>query len=105
MPTTKETDSNHERLEQIMVTLQETIGYLNSIKHGLLDQAWETDSEHTRQLSLHAAVDLHRVQMRLHKILQTLVPFKLAPIETDPTPPQRAMLSSIRKKLKKGVTL
>lgn len=88
-----------------MTTLQQTIQRLDQIKHNLIESANKTNSNETRRRELKAAVDLHKVEKKLEKILQSLVPFQLDAITTEPAPNQKQLFHQINDVLSKGVTL
>lgn len=88
-----------------MTTLQQTIQRLDQIKHNLIASAAKTHSQATRQRELKAAVDIHKVEKKLEKILQSLVPFQVSAIAIDPAPNQRDLFNQIESVLQNGVTL
>jgi hypothetical protein len=104
MSTTNATDFNALKKETNVTTLQQTIQRLDKIKHELMDSANKSKSNATRQRELKAAVDIHKVTKRLEAILQTLVPFEIDAITTEPCPNQQDLFHEINHVIERGVT-
>lgn len=70
------------------MNLKTIIEQLDRTKRDLIASGLKATSEGTKKRELKAALELHRIGIKLDRVLQSLVPFDIDQITTEPDPKQ-----------------